>query len=152
MIISSPNLNASLCRSTFRLLRSVAVTPKSRHISISSTLQQNAEHTQTIFDRRAKRIQKERSAQRPDVALYDYIKDEVGFRLSDRIFDIKREFKTAADIGKNSDLMTSDGNTKDNLIGSSHRMQQRICVETRLGRNSGPFVFMRYESYDVTAS
>lgn len=37
----------------------------------------------------------------PDVALYDYIKDEVGFRLSDRLFDVKREFAVAADLGCN---------------------------------------------------
>lgn len=37
----------------------------------------------------------------PDVALYDYLKDEVGFRLSDRIFDIKKEFKNALDLGCN---------------------------------------------------
>lgn len=36
-----------------------------------------------------------------DVALYDYLKEEVGFRLADRVFDIKREFKNAADIGCN---------------------------------------------------
>ena len=35
----------------------------------------------------------------PDVGLFDYIKEEVGYRLSDRIFDIKRDFKKAADIG-----------------------------------------------------
>lgn len=58
-----------------------------------------SESSQNIFDRNVKRLHKERSAQRPDVALFDYIKDEVGFRLSDRIFDIKREFKVAADIG-----------------------------------------------------
>ncbi|XP_030369086.1 arginine-hydroxylase NDUFAF5, mitochondrial [Scaptodrosophila lebanonensis] len=52
-----------------------------------------------IFDRNAKRLQKERAALSPDVELYDYLKDEVGFRLADRVFDIKREFKTAANIG-----------------------------------------------------
>lgn len=52
-----------------------------------------------IFDRKTKFLQKERAAKHPDVALFDYIKEEVGFRLSDRIFDIKREFTTAADIG-----------------------------------------------------
>lgn len=52
-----------------------------------------------IFDRRAKYLQKERAANNPDVALYDYIKDEIGFRLADRIFDIKREFSNAADLG-----------------------------------------------------
>lgn len=33
------------------------------------------------------------------VDLYDYIKDEVGFRLSDRIFDIKKKFDVAVDLG-----------------------------------------------------
>lgn len=37
----------------------------------------------------------------PDVALYDYIKDEVGFRLSDRLFDVKRQFDVAVDLGCN---------------------------------------------------
>ncbi|XP_062135569.1 arginine-hydroxylase NDUFAF5, mitochondrial [Drosophila sulfurigaster albostrigata] len=54
-----------------------------------------------IFDRNAKRLQKERAALSADVGLYDYLKEEVGFRLADRVFDIKREFKTAADIGCN---------------------------------------------------
>lgn len=33
--------------------------------------------------------------------MYDYLKEEVGFRLADRVFDIKREIKQAADIGCN---------------------------------------------------
>lgn len=33
--------------------------------------------------------------------MYDYLKEEVGFRLADRVFDIKREFETAADLGCN---------------------------------------------------
>lgn len=33
--------------------------------------------------------------------MFDYVKDEVGFRLADRLFDIKREFQVAADIGCN---------------------------------------------------
>lgn len=37
----------------------------------------------------------------PDVALFDYIKDEVGFRLADRLFDVKREFEVAVDLGCN---------------------------------------------------
>ncbi|XP_076237363.1 arginine-hydroxylase NDUFAF5, mitochondrial [Calliopsis andreniformis] len=52
-----------------------------------------------IFDRNAKLLQRERAAQAPDVKLYDYIKNEVGYRLSDRIFDIKRKFKKALDLG-----------------------------------------------------
>lgn len=33
------------------------------------------------------------------VELFDYIKDEVGFRLSDRVFDIKKKFDVAVDLG-----------------------------------------------------
>lgn len=52
-----------------------------------------------IFDRSTKLLQRERAANASDVKLYDYIKDEVGYRLSDRIFDIKRNFKRALDFG-----------------------------------------------------
>ncbi|XP_055693079.1 arginine-hydroxylase NDUFAF5, mitochondrial [Lutzomyia longipalpis] len=54
-----------------------------------------------IFDRKAKRIQRERAALREDVEVYDYIKDEVGYRLADRVFDVKKQFKVAVDLGTN---------------------------------------------------
>lgn len=31
--------------------------------------------------------------------MFDYLKEEVGFRLSDRVFDVKRQFKNAVDLG-----------------------------------------------------
>ncbi|XP_054002384.1 arginine-hydroxylase NDUFAF5, mitochondrial isoform X1 [Hylaeus anthracinus] len=52
-----------------------------------------------VFDRNAKLLQRERAAQASDVKLYDYIKDEVGYRLSDRIFDIKKKFKKVLNLG-----------------------------------------------------
>jgi NADH dehydrogenase [ubiquinone] 1 alpha subcomplex assembly factor 5 len=52
-----------------------------------------------IFDRQAKLLQRERAARAPDVAVYDYLKEEVGYRLADRVFDIKRKFKLAVDLG-----------------------------------------------------
>lgn len=52
-----------------------------------------------VFDRNTKFLQRERAAQAEDVNLYDYIKDEVGYRLSDRVFDVKRKFKRALDLG-----------------------------------------------------
>ncbi|XP_012216720.2 arginine-hydroxylase NDUFAF5, mitochondrial [Linepithema humile] len=52
-----------------------------------------------VFDRNAKLLQRERAAKDVDVHLYDYLKDEVGDRLSDRIFDIKRKFNKALDLG-----------------------------------------------------
>lgn len=98
MIIFPQKSKISLCQSIIKFMKNINYADNVRHASISTTLLQT-EHTQNIFDRQAKRLQKERSAKRPDVALFDYIKDEVGFRLSDRIFDIKREIKDAADIG-----------------------------------------------------
>lgn len=52
-----------------------------------------------VFDRNAKLLQRERAAKDADVHLYDYLKDEVGDRLSDRIFDIKRKFNKVLDLG-----------------------------------------------------
>lgn len=52
-----------------------------------------------VFDRNVKLLQRERSANNSDVKIYDYIKDEIGYRLADRIFDIKREFKVGLDLG-----------------------------------------------------
>ncbi|XP_078050113.1 arginine-hydroxylase NDUFAF5, mitochondrial isoform X1 [Augochlora pura] len=52
-----------------------------------------------VFDRDAKLLQRERAAQAPNAILFDYIKDEVGYRLSDRIFDIKKKFKKALNLG-----------------------------------------------------
>lgn len=53
----------------------------------------------TVFDRQAKVIQKQRAAIAEDSSLYEYIKDEVGYRLSDRLFDIKRQFNLVVDLG-----------------------------------------------------
>ncbi|CAB3375222.1 Hypothetical predicted protein [Cloeon dipterum] len=53
----------------------------------------------TIFDRSAKLRQRERAANNPDVEVFDYVKDEVGYRLADRVFDIKRQFKHVVDLG-----------------------------------------------------
>jgi len=52
-----------------------------------------------IFDRNAKLLHRERAAKDANVHLYDYIKDEVGYRLSDRVFDIKRKFDRVLDLG-----------------------------------------------------
>lgn len=43
-----------------------------------------------IFSDKIKRLQRDRSFASPDSELYDYLKDEIAFRVADRIFDIKR--------------------------------------------------------------
>lgn len=52
-----------------------------------------------VFDRKAKFLQRERASQASDVDNYDYIKNEIGNRLSDRIFDVKKKFQTILDLG-----------------------------------------------------
>lgn len=53
----------------------------------------------SVFDRKTKAIQKQRAAIAEDSSIYEYIKDEVGYRLSDRLFDIKRQFNLVVDLG-----------------------------------------------------
>ncbi|XP_044756328.1 arginine-hydroxylase NDUFAF5, mitochondrial [Coccinella septempunctata] len=89
------------------LKRIISPKPIIRHLfgirSISSSTQHfriaNESNAVYIFDRYTKSLQRERASSAQDVNLYDYLKDEVGYRIADRVFDIKRKFTLAADIG-----------------------------------------------------
>ncbi|XP_006865704.1 PREDICTED: NADH dehydrogenase [ubiquinone] 1 alpha subcomplex assembly factor 5 [Chrysochloris asiatica] len=52
-----------------------------------------------IFDRNLKRKQKNWAAQQPERMQYDYLKEEVGSRIADRVYDIARDFPLALDVG-----------------------------------------------------
>jgi NADH dehydrogenase [ubiquinone] 1 alpha subcomplex assembly factor 5 len=52
-----------------------------------------------VFDRETKRIQRIRTAVDPNYKDYEYVKAEVGYRVADRVFDIKRSFNTVLDLG-----------------------------------------------------
>ncbi|KAL1124461.1 hypothetical protein AAG570_001087 [Ranatra chinensis] len=52
-----------------------------------------------VFDRKAKLLQKNRALLAENPVIYDYLKDEVGARLADRIFDINRKFPRVVEIG-----------------------------------------------------
>lgn len=52
-----------------------------------------------IFDRTMKRKQKKWAALQQDSDKYDYLRDEVGSRVADRVYDIARSFPLALDIG-----------------------------------------------------
>lgn len=108
------------CRNSIKICSQAII---QRYVSTTAkvcTNQMKTKSNMNIFDRRAKRLQKERAALRfdwffllffcdefyfinifsPDVELFDYLKEEVGWRVADRIFDLKKEVKVAADIGK----------------------------------------------------
>lgn len=56
-------------------------------------------HQMNVFDRKAKTRHKNLAASDPDGEVYDYLKSEAGYRLADRVFDIKRKFGVAVELG-----------------------------------------------------
>ncbi|XP_044119404.1 arginine-hydroxylase NDUFAF5, mitochondrial isoform X1 [Neovison vison] len=52
-----------------------------------------------IFDRDLKRKQKNWAARQPEAMKFDYLKEEVGSRIADRVYDIARNFSLALDVG-----------------------------------------------------
>ncbi|XP_005380944.1 PREDICTED: NADH dehydrogenase [ubiquinone] 1 alpha subcomplex assembly factor 5 [Chinchilla lanigera] len=52
-----------------------------------------------IFDRALKRKQKNWAAQQPEPMRFDYLKEEVGSQIADRVYDIARDFPLALDVG-----------------------------------------------------
>ncbi|XP_017372941.1 arginine-hydroxylase NDUFAF5, mitochondrial-like [Cebus imitator] len=52
-----------------------------------------------IFDRDLKRKQKNWAAQQPEPTKFDYLREEVGSRIADRVYDIPRDFPLALDLG-----------------------------------------------------
>ncbi|XP_072513282.1 arginine-hydroxylase NDUFAF5, mitochondrial isoform X1 [Salminus brasiliensis] len=52
-----------------------------------------------VFDRNMKKRQKKWASSLQDSHKYDYLRDEVGSRVADRIYDIARTFPLALDVG-----------------------------------------------------
>ncbi|XP_078672971.1 arginine-hydroxylase NDUFAF5, mitochondrial-like [Branchiostoma floridae x Branchiostoma belcheri] len=52
-----------------------------------------------VFDRKTKRKQKNWAASRPDHQDFDYLRDEVAYRIADRVCDVSRKFPVALDLG-----------------------------------------------------
>nr|XP_045012186.1 arginine-hydroxylase NDUFAF5, mitochondrial isoform X2 [Jaculus jaculus] len=55
--------------------------------------------TLNIFDRDLKRKQKNWAARQPESRKFDYLKEEIGSRIADRVYDIARNFPLALDVG-----------------------------------------------------
>ncbi|XP_070576505.1 arginine-hydroxylase NDUFAF5, mitochondrial-like isoform X2 [Ptychodera flava] len=67
-----------------------------RHLHLGNP---RGETVMNIFDRKTKRQQRNRSAILSDGHVYDYLKDEVAFRITDRLRDVTRKFDIALDLG-----------------------------------------------------
>ncbi|KAF3688173.1 Arginine-hydroxylase NDUFAF5, mitochondrial [Channa argus] len=55
--------------------------------------------TMNVFNREMKKRQKNWAASLQDGLQYDYLRDEVGSRVADRVYDVARTFPLALDIG-----------------------------------------------------
>lgn len=52
-----------------------------------------------VFDRQTKRTQKNRASLAEDSATYDYLRDEVAYRIVDRMRDVSKSFEFGLDLG-----------------------------------------------------
>jgi len=59
----------------------------------------SSDNVMNVFDRNAKRTQRNRTALLESYDMYDYIKEEIGWRMADRLSDVKRKFDVAVDLG-----------------------------------------------------
>ncbi|XP_035213482.1 arginine-hydroxylase NDUFAF5, mitochondrial-like isoform X2 [Stegodyphus dumicola] len=57
------------------------------------------ETTLNVFDRKAKRVHREWSASLQDGNIYNVLKDEIGDRVADRVYDIIRKFSVCVELG-----------------------------------------------------
>ena len=98
--------------------------------SIANKSQKILKHN--VFDRKCKLLQREKAASSKDVEVYDYLKEEIGYRVSDRIFNIKRKFDTVIDLGSSRGYVSKniDSDTVKNLImvdNSELLLSQSFC-------------------------
>ncbi|KAM8842853.1 arginine-hydroxylase NDUFAF5, mitochondrial isoform 1-T1 [Synchiropus picturatus] len=82
-----------------RFVGSASVTPCRRWLLLSGCRRLSSRGTMNVFDRVMKRRQKNWAASLPNPEQYQYLRDEVGARVADRVYDIARTFPLALDVG-----------------------------------------------------
>ncbi|XP_014668915.1 PREDICTED: NADH dehydrogenase [ubiquinone] 1 alpha subcomplex assembly factor 5-like isoform X2 [Priapulus caudatus] len=73
--------------------------PNSRVLWQSQRRCASTNNVMNVFDRETKQRQKNRAAALPDWNVYEYVKEEIGWRVADRIFDVKRKFDVGVELG-----------------------------------------------------
>merc|ERR1719296_394511 len=88
-------------------LRAAAVFDSRAKQSMRRTLSSSCPlRAAAVFDRRAKLLQRERAAADPSVDDYDFLKEEIGYRVSDRVLDVARKLPVLVDIGSGRGWVT----------------------------------------------
>ncbi|XP_046355817.2 arginine-hydroxylase NDUFAF5, mitochondrial-like [Haliotis rufescens] len=85
-----------------------------------------------VFDRKAKRIQKNRTALMEDYRVYEYLKEEIGYRVADRICDVKRKFGVAVDLGCGRGHVSK--HIYSDMVGTLYQcdMADRVLMQSEL--------------------
>ena len=86
----------------------------------------NGQGAMNVFDRNAKRMQKNRAAVAPDVATYDYLRDEVAAHIVDRVCDVSRFFSRALDVGCGRGHIAK--HVTEDLVGSLYQCDIAVHV------------------------
>lgn len=123
----------------------VVCTASGRRTFTRSTRRLDAKYTTSlnIFDRETKRQQKNWTCSHPNYKQFEYVKEEVGYRMADRVFDIKRSLDTVLDLGCQrgyvSKHLTNDTVKKLYMFESAEQMlaqaempEQGVEVEKRV--------------------
>ncbi|EPT00792.1 hypothetical protein FOMPIDRAFT_1162498 [Fomitopsis schrenkii] len=121
---------------TFAPIRPVFRVPAARtrlYASLSSSpLKPGAVGPYQVFDRYAKRLQKDRSVKQDGGTrsrTVDYVREEVADRMIERLLDIKRKFNTILDLGSGpghfSKLLEPETTKKVVMLDSSRELLHR---------------------------
>ncbi|ETW83776.1 hypothetical protein HETIRDRAFT_314737 [Heterobasidion irregulare TC 32-1] len=101
-------------------------------VASSSPVNPNTVGPFQVFDRHAKRLQKDRAAAHEDgqrSRMVDYVRDEVADRMIERFLDIKRKFSSILDLGSGpghfSRLLEPEQTDKITMLDLSPRILHR---------------------------
>uniref|UniRef100_A0A1A7XNP8 Arginine-hydroxylase NDUFAF5, mitochondrial n=1 Tax=Iconisemion striatum TaxID=60296 RepID=A0A1A7XNP8_9TELE len=115
--------------------------------------------TMNVFNREMKRKQKNWAASLQDSHQYDYLRNEVGGRVADRVYDIARTFPLALDIGGGkghiAQHLTKDSVERLFLTDVSHqnlKVHRQTEIQTHRVLADEEFLPFRENTFDLVLS
>ncbi|KAI0030524.1 S-adenosyl-L-methionine-dependent methyltransferase [Vararia minispora EC-137] len=121
---------------TQKLVRSFRLPSRAFASASSSSINPNAVGPFEVFDRKVKRIQKNRAAEHDageSSRLVDYVREEVADRMAERFMDIRRKFDHVLDLGSGaghfSQLLERDKVKRITMLDLSRSMLHRDSDE-----------------------
>lgn len=140
MALCRRGLSVGNCNLTYSFAKKELFTPRTstcRNVLVTASRRYSKEgrrkegRAMNIFDRNAKRLQKNRAACSPDPATYDYLRDEVASHVLDRVCDISRFFATCLDVGCGRGHIAK--RVSEDLVGSLYQCD--LAEEALVGDN-----------------